>query len=173
MLLIIFVVRTTKEYISTNYILPVAIYPTTTDVNKPKLLDMSNNQLQKCGPVAIQLLEAAKIKSSGNEYFHFVGYTFLQDSLPEIYMHFYDEITGTDPIYDNNKFTGYYWFGLERIGGYRVISAYTNAFAWTIEEKENAVIKNRVSCYSVILILLTICLILFLYFVKHSNRNKT
>ena len=67
MLLIIFVVRTTEEYISTNYILPVAIYPTTTDVNKPQLLDMSNNQLQKCGPVAIQLLEAAKIKSGSAE----------------------------------------------------------------------------------------------------------
>lgn len=156
------------------FIIPYMIcVPEGLDFNKEIAINIIEESLNRVYCKPDRYNEAAKIKSSENEYFHFVGYTFLQDSLPEIYMHFYDEITGTDPIYDNNKFTGYYWFGLERIGGYRVISAYTNAFAWTIEEKENAVIKNRVSCYSVILILLTICLILFLYFVKHSNRNKT
>lgn len=166
--------RSPIEGIQDYFIIPYMIcVPEGLDFNKEIAKNIIEESLNRvyCKPDFYN--EAAKIKSSENEYFHFVGYTFLQDSLPEIYMSFYDETTGTDPIYDNNKFTGYYWFGLERIGGYRVISAYTNAFAWTIEEKENAVIKNRVSCYSAIFSLLTICLILFLHFVKHSNRNKT
>lgn len=113
---------------------------------------------------------AAKIKSTPNEYFHFVGNTFLQDSQPELCMHFYNETTGTDPIYENNKFTGYYWFGMQRVGQYRVIYAYQNSIAWRLEEKEgfNASTKDRVIYYSITLILLTIFLFLLLYFVKHS-----
>jgi hypothetical protein len=85
-------------------------------------------------------------------------------------MHFYNETTGTDPIYENNKFTGYYWFGMQRVCQYRVIYAYQNSIAWRLEEKEgfNASTKDRVIYYSITLILLTIFLFLLLYFVKHS-----
>lgn len=167
--------RYPKEGIQDYFIIPYMIcVPKGLDFNKEIANNIIEESLDKVYCKPDQYNSAAKIKLSENEYFHFVVHDFdLQDSMPDIYMHFYDETTGTDPIYDSNKFTGYYWFGLQRIGGYRVICAYTNGLAWTIEEKDNAIIKNRVSCYSAILILLTICLILFLYFVKHSNRDKT
>lgn len=142
-------------------------------------IDIAKNILEKsldkvyCKPD--QYNTANEIISTPNDYFHFVGNTFLQDSLPKLYMHFYDETTGTDPIYDGNKFSGYYWFGMHKIGQYRVIFAYGNSISWRIEEKEgfNASTKDRVIYYSIVLVFLTGLLLLFLYIVKHSNRDIT
>lgn len=119
---------------------------------------------------------ASEIKSTQNDYFHFIGrYLELQDSMPELCMNFYDETTGTDPIYDNNKFTGYYWFGMHKIGQYRVILAYQNGTAWRIEEKEgfNASTKDRMIFHGLAFILLTIIFFLLLYSLKYSNRERT
>jgi len=136
------------------------------------LLDEALNRVY-CEPN--QYNTASEIKSTQNEYFKFVGNTFLQDSLPEMYMGFYNKTTGTDPIYENNKFTGYYWFGMLKIGQYKVIFAYTNSISWRIEEKDgfNASTKDRVIYYSITFILLTIFLFLFLYCVKNSNRDTS
>lgn len=118
---------------------------------------------------------ASKIISTRNDYYHFVGNTFLQDSEPKLCMRFGNETTGTDPIYNNNKFTGYYWFGMHKIGQYRVIYAYKNGIAWRIEEKEgfNASVKDRVIYYSIVFIILTIILFLTLYRVRQSNKART
>lgn len=116
---------------------------------------------------------AMEILSTQNEYYHFVGRnSFMLDSLP---LCFYDETTGTDPIYDNNKFTGYYWFGMNKIGQYRVIYAYKNGFAQRIEEKDGfkASIKDRVIYHGITFILLTIILLLILYCVRQSNKAGT
>ena len=142
-------------------------------------IEIAKNILEKsldkvyCKPD--QYNTANEIKSTPNEYFHLVGNTFFQDSLPKLSMHFYDETTGTDPIYDGNKFTGYYWFGMHKVGQYRVIFAYQNSFSWRIEEKEgfNASTKDRVIYYSIVLVFLTGLLLLILYNVKHYNRNIT
>ena len=112
------------------------------------------------------------IKTQKNDYFNIKGCS-CNDSLP---IHFYNETTGTDPICENGKFSGYYWFGMHRIGPYRVLLAYQNKFAWGVVEKDgfNASTKDRVIYYSITLILLTFFLFLLLYFVKHSiaGNNK-
>lgn len=119
---------------------------------------------------------ASELKSTQNEYYHFSGRRLtLEDSVPESCMHFYDGTTGTDPIYDSNIFTGYYWFGMHKIGQYRVIYAYKNDLAWRIEEKDgfSASIKDRVIYHGSTFILLTIILFLILYSLKHLNRERT
>lgn len=122
-----------------------------------------------------QYSTASEILSTQNEYYHFAGNPFGQDSLPELWMHFYNETTGTDPIYDNNKFTGYYWFGMQKIGQYRVIYAYENGTPWRIIEKDGfkASIKDRVIYHGITFIILTSILLLILYCVRQSNKAGT
>lgn len=113
---------------------------------------------------------AAGIKSQKNEYFEITG-RMWNDSLP---IHFYNETTGTDPIYENGKFTDYYWFGMHRIGPFRVLIAYQNIISWGVYEKDgfNASTKDRVIYYGMVLIILSILLYLFLYVAKHSNKAE-
>ena len=108
----------------------------------------------------------AEIKKE-NEYYNIIG-RIWNDSLP---IHFYNETTGTDPIYENEKYTGYYWFGMHRIGPFRVLLAYQNIFAWGVVEKEgfNASTRDRVFYYSLAFIILTSLLCLFLYSVKRKH----
>lgn len=122
-----------------------------------------------------QISTAREILSTQNEYYHFVGNSYMLDSLPELWMNFYNETTGTDPIYDNNKFTRYYWFGMHKIGQYRVIYAYKNGTAWRIKEKDGfkASIKDRVIYHGITFIILTSILLLILYCVRQSNRAGT
>ena len=122
-----------------------------------------------------QYSTASEILSTQNEYYHFAGNPFGQDSLPELWMHFYNETTGTDPIYDNNKFTGYYWFGMQKIGQYRVIYAYENGTPWRIIKKDGfkASIKDRVIYHGITFIILTIIFLLILYCVRQSNKVGT
>ena len=111
---------------------------------------------------------AADIVSTQNDYFHFVDY----DVKREIWgPRFYDEKTGRDPIYDGDKFTGYYWCGMTEIGLYRVIFAYRNELAWRILEKDgfNASKKDRVIYHGITIILFTTLLLLVLFYV---NRRK-
>lgn len=119
---------------------------------------------------------AQKTKSISNKYFHFVGQHFsIQDSLPELFMHFCNETTGTDPIYDKGKFTGYYWFGMHKIGQFRVLFAYQNGTAWRIEEKGgfNASLKDRIIYYSIVIFIFTSLLCLFLYYIKRMQKEST
>lgn len=108
----------------------------------------------------------AEIKKE-NEYYNIIG-RIWNDSLP---IHFYNETTGTDPIYENEKYTGYYWFGMHRIGPFRVLLAYQNIVAWGVVEKEgfNASTRDRVFYYSLAFIILTSLLCLFLYNVKRKH----
>ena len=165
-----------KEGIQDYYYIPYMIcVPDGMDFNieiAKKLLEESLNRVY-CEPN--QYNDAANFKSTKNEYFHFVGRGLLQDSLPENDMHFYNNTTGTDPIYANNKFTGYYWFGMHIIDQYRVIHVYKNMAAWTIEEKDSisTTIKDRVIYYSIVLVFLTILLFVFLYSLKRSNQLTT
>jgi hypothetical protein len=166
--------RYVKEGIQEYYFFPYMIcVPNGLEFNKEIAKEIIEKSLDKVYCEPDQYNNAAKIKLTQNEYFHFTGNRFFQDSLPELRMHFYDEVTGTAPIYDNNKFTGYYWFGMHIIGQYRVIFAYTNSTAWRIEEKNgfSASTKDRAICYSITFILLTTFLLLFLYCVNHSSRK--
>ena len=114
------------------------------------------------------------LESTQNEYYHLLGqYLKLQDGMPELRINFYDETTGTDPIYDSNIFTGLYWFGMHKIGQYRVICAYQNGMVWRIEEKISASTKDRVIYHGSTFILLTIILFLILYYLKNLNKERT
>ena len=114
-----------------------------------------------------------KVLEQSNDYFHMVGH-FADDSIPEP-INFYNETTGTNPIFENGKFTGGYWFGMHKIGPYRVLLRYTNRLAWNLVEKEgfNASIKDRAIGYGITFILLTTFFLLFLYCVNHSSRKGT
>ena len=80
-----------------------------------------------------------------------------------------------EKLYDNNKFTGYYWIGMHKIGQYRVILTYRNGLAWRIEEKDGfkASIKDRVIYHGITFIILTIIFLLILYCVRQSNKVGT
>lgn len=166
--------RYVKEGIQDYYYFPYMIcVPNGLDFNTEIAKIIIKKTLDKVYCEPDQYNTASEIKSTQNDYFHFVGNSFLQDSLPELCMRFYNEATGTDPIYDNSKFTGYYWFGMHKIGQYRVILAYQNGIAWRIQEKEgfNASTKDRLIFLSISFILLTILLCISLYFVKHSKER--
>ena len=166
--------RRVKAGVQDYYFFPYMIcVPDGLDLNSEIAKSIIEESLDKVYCEPNQYDNARNILSITNEYFHIVGNSFLQDSLPEYYMHFYDKKTGTDPIYDNNKFTGYYWFGMQKIGQYRVIFAYKNSFSWRIEEKYgfNASTKDRVVFYGIVVVLFTSLLFLFLYCVKHTNRD--
>lgn len=138
--------------------------------------EIAKNILEKaldmdcCSPE--QYDTAADFLSNNNEYFSFIGYDTPKDSVPELWMPFYNKVTGNAPIYDGGRFTGKYWFGMRRIGDYRVLYAYQNRTGWALEEKEgfNASIKDRVIYYSTLLVLLTSLLSLFLRCIKRSKR---
>ena len=167
--------RYVKEGIQDYFFFPYMIcVPDGLDFNTEIAKIIIEKSLDKVYCEPNQYNTAEEIKSTQNDYYHFVGNSFLQDSLPELCMHFYNESTGTDPIYVNNKFTGYYSFGMQKIGQYRVIYAYQNGIAWRLEEKKgfNASTKDRVIYYSITLILLTIFLFILLYFVKHYMVGK-
>ena len=166
--------RYVKEGIQDYFFFPYMIcVPEGSEFNAEIAKSVIEKSLDKVYCEPDQYNTTSEIKSTQNEYYHFVGNTFLQDSLPELCMGFYNETTGTDPIYDNNKFTGYYWFGMHKIGPYRVIFAYQNGVAWRIEEKDGfkASIKDRVIYHGITFIILTIILFLTLYCVRQSNRG--
>ena len=161
-----------QDYCFSPYMICV---PEGSDFNKDIAKKLIERSLDKVYCEPDQYNTAAEIISTHNDYFNFIGNTFLQDSKPESCMHFYNERTGTDPIYESNKFTGYYWFGMQIIGQYRVIFAYANSIAWRIEEKEgfNASTKDRIFYCSLAIILLTIFLSFLLYLVKIQNATGT
>ena len=167
--------RYVKEGIQDYYFFPYMIcVPNGLEFNTEIAKYIIEKSLDKVYCEPDQHNTASELKSTQNEYYHFVGRNLvLQDSVPELCMHFYDETTGTDPIYDSNNFTGLYWFGMHKIGQYRVIFAYQNGTAWRIEEKDgfSASTKDRAICYGITFILLTTFLLLFLYCVNHSSRK--
>lgn len=169
--------RYVKEGIQDYFFFPYMIcVPDGLDFNNEIAKYIIEKSLDKVYCEPDQYNTASKLKSTQNEYYRFIGrYLVLQDSVPELCMHFYDEKTGTDPIYDSNSFTGLYWFGMHKIGQYRVIYAYQNGTAWRIEEKDgfSASTKDRVIYHGSTFILLTIILFLILYCLKHLNRERT
>lgn len=106
-----------------------------------------------------------------NEYFVKGGYIY-NDSLPEADIPFDDELTGCEPIYENEHFTGYYWYGLQKIGPYEVFLGYFNHSKWYPEEKHgfNASLKDRVFAYCLVFLILTSALALFL--LKSKKKDK-
>lgn len=169
--------RYVKEGIQDYFFFPYMIcVPDGLDFNNEIAKYIIEKSLDKAYCEPDQYNTASELKSTQNEYYHFTGrYLVLQDREPELYMNFYDETTGTDPIYVSNKFTGCYWFGMHKIGQYRVILAYKNGTAWRIEEKKgfNASVKDRVIYHSIVFIILTIILSLTLYRVRQSNKART
>jgi clan AA aspartic protease (TIGR02281 family) len=107
-----------------------------------------------------------------NEYFNFIG-RIWNDSLPKPSIHFYNETTGTDPIFEDGKFTGFYWFGMHRIGPFRVLLGYQDITVWGVVEKEgfNASTKDRVIYYGLVFIILTSLLCFFLYSTKRKHNR--
>jgi hypothetical protein len=107
-----------------------------------------------------------------NEYFNFIG-CIWNDSLPKPSIHFYNETTGTDPIFEDGKFTGFYWFGMHRIGPFRVLLGYQDITVWGVVEKEgfNASTKDRVIYYGLVFIILTSLLCFFLYSTKRKHNR--
>lgn len=169
--------RYVKEGIQDYFFFPYMIcVPDGLDFNTEIAKYIIEKSLDKAYCEPDQYNTASELKSTQNEYYHFIGrYLVLQDSVPELCMNFYDEATGTDPIYDSNNFTGLYWFGMHKIGQYRVILAYQNGDAWRIEEKEgiNASTKDRLIFHGLTFILLTILLFLNLYCIRQSNKVRT
>lgn len=125
--------------------------------------DIIEKSLEKvyCEPDKYNIIDNAK--SYSNDYYHLVG-QFNDDKKPEISIHFYSESTGTDPIYEKGKFTGYYWFGILHVGPYKIIKTYHNHVTWNTVEKEgfNASLRDRVLSYGIIFIILTCSLFLFI-----------
>lgn len=116
--------------------------------------------------------EALNALSQSNEYYKIGGYLFPIESKPELRMCFREDQTGTDPIYENGKFTGYYWFGMISIGTYRVLLGYKNKTVWYIEEKGGfeASLKDRVLYYSLAFLILTSILTLYLFRLKRKQK---
>ena len=112
--------------------------------------------------------------SNNNDYYEMIGH-FYRDSVPEIGgIPFYNKSTGTEPIFDNGKFSGYYWFGMLRIEQYKVLLAYRNLFAWNAVEKRgfNASVKDRVLFYGIALALILSVLFLYLYRDRIKLKSK-
>ena len=111
--------------------------------------------------------------SNNNDYYEMIGH-FYGDSVPEISIPFYVQSTGTEPIYDNGKFTGYYWFGMQTIGQYKVLMAYRNLCAWNVVEKRgfNASVKDRTLFYGIALALILSILFLYLYRDRLKLKSK-
>lgn len=166
-----------KEGIQDYYYYPYMIcVPNGVNFNKDLAKIIIDKSLDKVYCEPDQYDAVATIKSTQNDYFTFWGEALSPNVSPELYMPFYNEKTGTDPIYDKNHFfTGKYWFGMDRIGKYSVLFAYQNGFVWRIEQKDgfNAETKDRVIYYSISFILLTFLLFLFLFYIKLSIRKTT
>lgn len=160
-----------QEYFYGPYMICV---PDGVEFNREIAKDILEKALDKDYCPSEQYDAAADFLISQNEYYGFFGCSVYDDDdgEPELWMHFYNEVTGTDPIYDGDKFTGYYRFGMRKIGDYRVLYAYRNRTGWWLEEKKgfNASIKDRVIYYSTLLVLLTSLLSLFLRCIKLSKR---
>lgn len=158
-----------------NYFPFMICVPIGLDFNDEIARNIIEKSLDKVYCKPDQYNTAFRIKTERNEYYELRGHIhiFEQESEPNFWKIFYDETTGSDPIYDSNKFTGYYWFGMHKIGQYRVIYAYGIGCGWLIEEKDgfNASTKDRVIYHGIAFISLTIILFLILYWVRISNKS--
>lgn len=111
--------------------------------------------------------------SRPNEYYEMVGH-FSENSVPGISIPFYIQSTGTKPIFDNGEFTGYYWFGMQTIGQYRVLLAYRNLLAWNVVEKGgfSASAKDRVLLYGIAFALILFIIALYIYKDRIMFKSK-
>lgn len=109
------------------------------------------------------------VRSLSNEYFKISGINITSSK----HIPFHDEQTGTDPIYENGKFDDKFWFGMDKIGPYRIILSYSNQIAWSPEEKKEASMKDRMLYYSILDGLFTILFVFSIFFItKRISASK-
>ena len=100
-----------------------------------------------------------------NEYFY-LGLHDLSEREPNYSrLHYFDQSIGNDPIYDNGKFTGNYWYTMQRIGPYRILYAYRNLEQVVPQEHVgfNASRKDRLLYYGLTFLFLTLLFVLYLF----------
>lgn len=102
-----------------------------------------------------------------NDYFEMKYLHLNEDTIPQS-TPYYNQTIGSDPIYENGKFTGYYWYGLHTIASCKVLIAWEKFYFQFPEEREgfNASIKDRTIYYGIFFSILTLLLVLIL------NKNK-
>ena len=123
-----------------------------------------------CKPDKYDVASEAQLQS--NDYYEIESYN-LPDDRPELNMPFRNERIGTDPIYENGKLTGYYWFNVITIGSYKVLYAYKNCLTWAVVERSNSSLRDRVLYYCLAFIALTSALICFLFKLRRKHKANT
>ena len=100
-----------------------------------------------------------------NEYYHIYIHS-LDEREPGYNMiNYYDQHIGGDPIYEEGKFTGYYWYTMQRLGPYRILYAYRNSEQMVVSELNgfSASKKDRILYYGLTFLLLILLFVLYLY----------
>lgn len=114
--------------------------------------------------------------SYSNDYFYIRSEYNYNDSMPDVYdipsienIPLNIETTGTDPIYDEDgHFTGYYLFGMQVIGPYKILFGYkTERTFYVTEDGPN---QDRALYYGLVFTILTS--ILALYLLRITRKLK-
>ena len=149
-----------QEYLYIPYMICV---PEGADFNVHIAKSIVNKALDKVYTEPTEAKAVHNANSYTNDYYEING-RFYGDSVPEISIPFYNKSTGTEPIFENGKFTGYYRYGMLTIGQYRVLLAYRNRLAWNVVEKRgfNASVKDRVLFYGIAFALILFIIVLYL-----------
>lgn len=126
----------------------------------------------RCNPDKYNVAFEAELQS--NDYYEIESYNLPDDrDRLELNMPFRNDITGTSPIYENDKFTGYYWFGMITVGPYNVLNAYKNCLTRTVVERSYSSLRDRVLYYCLAFIALTSALICFLFKLRRKHKANT
>lgn len=139
--------------------------PKGTDFNLPIAQAMVNRALDSfyVDPEEFESVQDALFNS--NEYFYLSSPSIIEREPDYSRIHYDDQFVGFEPIYENGKFTGNYWFTLQRIGPYRILYAYTNIGQEIVQEKDgfNGSQKDRILYYGLTFLLLSLLFVLYLF----------
>lgn len=120
--------------------------------------------------------------TNSNEYYS-LGLPSVFEKEPDFSrIHYEDQFVGYEPIYENGKFTGNYWYTMQKIGPYKILYAYRNS--WQVAPQEHggfdASRKDRFLYYGLTFLLLSLLFVLYLYKdriklkpIKLSRREKS
>lgn len=157
-------------YLQYNYFPYIICVPKGVSFNRDIAYDILQQALDKMNSDIDGFRSVEDYFTTKNEYFIIQGTGYAQDNLKYI-CPFYDEITGCGPIFENNKFTGLYNFGLINISPYKVLLAFEPVFEWSITEKNSMWIeasrKDRLLADGFLFIILTT-----VYFVIKNKLSK-
>lgn len=157
-------------YLQYNYFPYIICVPKGVSFNRDIAYNILQQALDKMNSDIDGYRSVEDYFTTKNEYFIIQGTGYAQDNI-NYRCPFYDETTGCEPIFENNKFTGLYNFGIINIFPYKVLLAFEPAVEWSITEKNSMWIeasrKDRLLADGIIFIILTTA-----YFTIRNKLSK-